>query len=271
MLTLTLLLKLGDPVVSELLELDAVTLEMGEIVTLELDVVLGVTAGVTLDVMLWDTEVVTSELDVTLCDISFVGEPLELDEVVAVTLALWDRSVDAEILELDEVVAVTLALWDRSVDAELLELDEVVAVTLALWDRSVVGDVDGDTGDSVLDCVTDRDAAREGDVVTEGAREALLLALGVRESVASADGLREVLRLPLTDRVTVRSIDSLAETLLVMDLDPVSEAVKLGDTGDFVKDGVGVGEGMITVYDMKNTDPAPRLIMLAPIWDPPAL
>jgi len=227
MLTLTLLLKLGDPVVSELLELDAVTLEMGEIVTLELDVVLGVTAGVTLDVMLWDTEVVTSELDVTLCDISFVGEPLELDEVVAVTLAIWDRPV--------------------------------------------VGDVDGDTGDSVLDCVTDRDAAREGDVVTEGAREALLLALGVRESVASADGLHEVLRLPLTDRVTVRSVDPLAVTLLDMDLDPVSEAVKLGDTGDFVRDGVGVGDGIITVYDMKNTDPAPRLIMLAPIWDPPAL
>ena len=108
-------------------------------------------------------------------------------------------------------------------------------------------------------------------MVTEGAREALLLALGVRESVASADGLHEVLRLPLTDRVTVRSVDPLAVTLLDMDLDPVSEAVKLGDTGDFVRDGVGVGDGIITVYDMKNTDPAPRLIMLAPIWDPPAL
>ena len=57
-LTLTLLLTLGDPVVSELLEV--------EVVTLELDVVLGVTAGVALDVMLWDTEVVASELDVAL-------------------------------------------------------------------------------------------------------------------------------------------------------------------------------------------------------------
>ena len=57
-LTLTLLLTLGDPVVSKLLELDDLTLE--------LDVVLGVTAGVALDVMLWDTEIVLSELDVTL-------------------------------------------------------------------------------------------------------------------------------------------------------------------------------------------------------------
>ena len=56
MITVTLML--GDPVVSELLELDDVTLE--------LDVVLGVTAGVALDVMLWDTEIVLSELDVTL-------------------------------------------------------------------------------------------------------------------------------------------------------------------------------------------------------------
>jgi len=108
-------------------------------------------------------------------------------------------------------------------------------------------------------------------VVSEGAREALLLALGDRESVASTDEVRDVLRLPLTERVTVRSIDPLAVTLLVMEVDPVSEAVKLGDTGDFVRDGVGVGEGMITVYDMKNTDPEPSAIMLAPIWDPPEL
>jgi hypothetical protein len=76
---------------------------------------------------------------------------------------------------------------------------------------------------------------------------------------------RESVRLTVTDLVTVRSVDSLADTLLDIDVDPVSEAVKLGDTGDFVRDGVGVGEGIITVYDMKNTDPAPRLIMLAPI------
>jgi hypothetical protein len=99
--------------------------------------------------------------------------------------------------------------------------------------------------------VADADVVRE----TEGAREALILLEVVRDSV----------RLPLSDLVTVRSVDSLADTLLDIDLDPVSEAVKLGDTGDFVREGVGVGEGMITVYDIKNTDPAPRLIILAPI------
>jgi hypothetical protein len=83
--------------------------------------------------------------------------------------------------------------------------------------------------------------------------------------------VRESVRLPLSDLVTVRVVVSLADTLLDTEVDPVSEAVKLGDTGDFVKDGVGVGEGMITVYDMKNTEPEPRLIILAPICDPPAL
>jgi hypothetical protein len=152
-------------------------------------------------------------------------------------------------------------LKDTSVDAEILGLDEVVADTLMLRDRSVVGDADGDTGDSVLDCVTDRDAARDEDMVDEGARDALVVIECVRES----------LRLAVTDLDVVRSVDPLAVTLLDIEVDPVSEAVKLRDTGDFVKDGVGVGEGMITVYDMKNTDPDPRLIMLAPIWDPPAL
>ena len=152
-------------------------------------------------------------------------------------------------------------LKDTSVDAEILELDEVVADTLMLRDRSVVGDADGDTGDSVLDCVTDKDATRDEDMVDEGARDTLVVIEGVRES----------LRLALTDRESVGSVDPLAVTLLDIEVDPVSEAVKLGDTGDFVKDGVGVGDGMITVYDMKNTDPDPRLIMLAPIWDPPAL
>ena len=112
-----------------------------------------------------------------------------------------------------------------------------------------VGDTDDDTGD----------AAREGDTVTEGARDALVV----------VEGLRDSLRLALIDRESVGSVDPLAVTLLDIEVDPFSEAVKLGDTGDFVRDGVGVGEGMITVYDMKKTEPEPRLIMLAPIWDPP--
>jgi len=128
-----------------------------------------------------------------------------------------------------------------------------------------VGDTDGDTGEAVLDCVTDRDAARDGDTVTEGAREALMVVEGVRELVASTDVVRDSLRLALTDLESVGSVDPLTVTLLDIEVDPVSEAVKLGDTGDFVRDGVGVGDGMITVYDIKNTDPEPRLIMLAPI------
>jgi hypothetical protein len=106
---------------------------------------------------------------------------------------------------------------------------------------------------------------------TEGAREALVVILAERESVTSTDELRDVVRLALTDRESVGSIDPLAVTLLDTDVDAVSEAVKLGDTGDAVIEGVADGEGMIAVYDMKNTDPEPRLIMLAPICDPPEL
>jgi len=101
-------------------------------------------------------------------------------------------------------------------------------------------------------------------------RESVRLPLSDLELVRSVDSLADTLRLALTDLETVRSVDPLADTLLDTEVDAVSEAVKLGDTGDFVRDGVGVGDGMITVYDMKNTDPDPRLIMLAPIWDPPA-
>ena len=105
--------------------------------------------------------------------------------------------------------------------------------------------------------VADADVVRD----TEGAREALMVVEWLRDSV----------RLAVTDRESVGSVDPLAVTLLDTEVDAVSEAVKLGDTGDFVRDGVGVGDGMIAVYDMKNTDPEPRLIILALIWDPPAL
>ena len=126
-----------------------------------------------------------------------------------------------------------------------------------------VGDTDGDTGDAVLDCVTERDAARDGDTDVDGAREGLALTLEERDCVESVVEVRDSLRLALTDRESVASLEPLAVTLLDTEVEPVSDAVKLGDTGDFVKDGVGVGDGMIAVYDMKNTDPEPRLIMLA--------
>jgi hypothetical protein len=133
------------------------------------------------------------------------------------------------------------------------------------------------------------EAARDGDTVTEGARETLIVVLAERESVTSVVEVRDVLRLALTDResvgsidplaVTLRlaltdresvgSIDPLAVTLFETEVDAVSEAVKLGDTGDAVIEGVGVGVGMIAVYDMKNTEPEPRLIIWATIWAPP--
>jgi hypothetical protein len=135
---------------------------------------------------------------------------------------LEDTSVVGERLELglEEAVEDTVVLWDS--DSVTLGLDEVVSDILELEPQ---------------DTDTDWDSGRDGDTVAEGAREALLLLEEVRESV----------RLPLSDLVTVRVVDSLADTLLDTEVDAVSEAVKLGDTGDFVKDGVGVGEGIITV------------------------
>ena len=114
-------------------------------------------------------------------------------------------------------------------------------------------------------------ADAEDDRETVGARDGVILVLVVRESVASVVWVRDMLRLAVTDRESVGSIDPLAVTLLDTEVDAVSEAVKLGDTGDAVIEGVVDGEGMIAVYDMKNTDPEPRLIMLAPIWPPPEL
>ena len=102
-----------------------------------------------------------------------------------------------------------------------------------------------------------------------GAREALILVEGVRESVTSVVEVRDVLRLALTDLEFVRDIDVLADTLGDTELDSVSEGVKLGDTGDGVTEGVIECVGIIVVYDMKNTDPDPRLIIWAPIWAPP--
>ena len=114
-----------------------------------------------------------------------------------------------------------------------------------------------------LDIVIDEEAALEpdadSDLELENERDSDLepedeteLVLDV---VASIDSLADTLLL----------IVLLAETLLLILVLAVSEAVKLGETGDFVTEGVGVGDGIIAVYDIKNTDPDPRLIMLAAI------
>jgi hypothetical protein len=75
----------------------------------------------------------------------------------------------------------------------------------------------------------------------------LRLVLIDRESVASVELLADTLRLALTDQESVASTDELPDTLRDIEVDPVSDGVKLGDTGDFVREGVGVGVGMITV------------------------
>ena len=61
----------------------------------------------------------------------------------------------------------------------------------------------------------------------------------------------------------------LADMLRDTEVDSVFEGVKLGDTGDGVTEGVIECVGMMVVYDMKNTDPEPRLIIWAAIWPPP--
>ena len=98
--------------------------------------------------------------------------------------------------------------------------------------------IEPDTDDeAALDPVTDADSdllfVLEPDsvfeIVTDG--ETLLL------SVGSADTDADTLRLTVDVCVSDASIDAEA----------VVEAVKLGETGLFVTEGVGVGEGMISV------------------------
>ena len=80
-------------------------------------------------------------------DTAGVTLELELEEVVALILVLWDTAVVGEplVLELEELVADTLVLSDTAVVGEPLELEEVVAlsdtavVTLGL--DEVVGDM----------------------------------------------------------------------------------------------------------------------------------
>ena len=133
-----------------------------------------------------------------------------------------------------------MAVADTVFEAEKLtegDLDIVIDEEAAL-------EPDTDA-DSDLELENERDSDLEPEDETE-------LVLDV---VASIDSLADTLLL----------IVLLAETLLLILVLAVSEAVKLGETGDFVTEGVGVGDGIIAVYDIKNTDPDPRLIMLAAI------
>ena len=113
------------------------------------------------------------------------------------------------------------------------------------------------------------DAWTDGETEVEACRDCETDVLGVLdelpctdadlEPVAVIDVDSDILRLNVELTVSVGSVDGEA----------VIEAVKLGDTGLFVTDGVGVDEGIISVYDMKKADPRFAILTISvPIWLP---
>ena len=133
-----------------------------------------------------------------------------------------------------------MAVADTVFDAEKLREGDLDIVTDEEAALVPVTDADSD-----LEPLIERDSDLEPEDETE-------LVLDV---VASIDSLADTLLL----------IVVLADSLLLIVLLAVSEAVKLGETGDLVTEGVGVRVGIMAVYDIKNTDPDPRLIIFAPI------
>ena len=125
-----------------------------------------------------------------------------------------------------------MAVADTVFEAEKLNEGDLVIVTDE--EAALVPDTDADSdllvvkdADSDLLFVLEPD--NDFEVVTDG--ETLLL------SVRSVDTDADTLRLTVDVCVSDASIDAEA----------VVDAVKLGDTGLFVTEGVGVGEGMISV------------------------
>jgi len=147
-------------------------------------------------------------------------------------------------VEVFVAVADTVFETEKLTDGDLVVVtDEDAAldpVTEADSDLLFVTDADSDLL-FVLESDSDLEVVREGDT--------LLV------SVTSTDTDADTLRLSVELTVVVASIDS----------DAVVDAVKLGETGDLVTDGVNDGDGIMTVYDMKKTEPEPRLIIFAPI------
>jgi hypothetical protein len=134
-------------------------------------------------------------------------------------------------------------------------------------DAALVPDTDAD---SDLLFATDADSDRlividaDSDLLfvfeSDGDFDSLADNDGLLESVGSTDADADTLRLTLDVCVSVGSIDAEA----------VVEAVKLGDTGLFVTDGVIDGVGKNNVYDRKNADPRfAILIISAPVMPPP--
>jgi hypothetical protein len=147
-----------------------------------------------------------------------------------------------------------------------VEVFVAVADTVFETEKLTDGDLVVVTEDeAALDPVTDADSDREPEDERDSDLEPVIEAEVDLESEDETDVVLEV----------VASIDSLADSLLLIVLLAdslllilvlgVSDAVKLGETGDLVSEGVGVGDGIMTVYDMKKTEPEPRLIIFAVI------
>ena len=137
---------------------------------------------------------------------------------------------DGETLRLSVGYAVTDADSDRLV---VIEPDsDRLAVTDADSDRLVVIEPDSDRL-----AVTDADSDRLVVLEPDSDLEVVLDGETLRLSVGSTEVDADTLRLVVGDTVSVRSMD--AEAVVV--------GVKLGETGLFVTDGVGVGDGIISV------------------------
>ena len=113
--------------------------------------------------------------------------------------------------------------------------------------------------EAALDPVTDADSDILFVLEPDSDLEVLAVTDGLLLSVGSAVVDADTLLLTVVVAVVVASIDSEA----------VVDGVKLGETGLFVTEGVGVGVGINSVYDTKNADPLDAIFtMSAPICVP---
>jgi hypothetical protein len=158
---------------------------------------------------------------------------------VAVTSTIVDETPLKYVwASLHTPVEETVAVADTVFETEKLSEGDLVVVTDE--DAALESDTDADSDLLfVLESDSDLEVVRDG--------EALLV------SVTSTDTDADTLGLPVELTVVVASIDS----------DAVVEAVKLGETGDAVTDGVIDGVGKNTVYDTKKADPPDAILIIS--------
>ena len=151
-------------------------------------------------------------------------------------------------------VEVFVAVVEIVVDAEKLTDGDLEPVS----DDEAALDPDTDA-DSDLLFVTDADSDLLFVFESDSDFEVVADNDGLLESVGSADTEADTLRLPVVLAVVVAS----------MELEAVSDGVKLGETGLLVTEGVNDGDGIIAVYDIKNAEPRDAIFTIsAPIWLP---